>query len=88
MVRNFYFKDRDGQTPLPEDLQNGLIPQHIQTIGELDEYEEANIAEGLIWLDGHNHSEFLKYGFWPTAGMANSHLGSPIAGLKGWRTAS
>jgi fido (protein-threonine AMPylation protein) len=64
MVKNFIFKDRDGQTPLPEELQKGLIPKHIQTVGELDEYEEDNIDEGLAWLDGRDHQEYLKYGFW------------------------
>jgi Fic-DOC domain mobile mystery protein B len=64
MVANFYFKDRDGQTPLPRDLQKGLIPNHIQTIGELDEYEETNIAEGLIWLQNYSEDDYLTYNFW------------------------
>jgi len=44
VVKNFLFKDRDGHTPLPPELQKSLKPTHIQTIGELDEYEEQNIA--------------------------------------------
>jgi len=63
-VKNFYFKDRNGQTPLPDELKRGLIPKHIQTVAELDEYEEANIAEGLNWLERKAHKDFLKYDFW------------------------
>ena len=49
-MSRFLFKDRDGQTPLPPELRKGLKPKNIQTIGDLDEYEEANIFDGLAWL--------------------------------------
>lgn len=62
-MKDFLFKDRDGQTPLPVELQKGLIPKHVQTIGELDEYEEENIAEGLLWL-GNFKGNDLTYSFW------------------------
>lgn len=61
---NFYFKDRDGQTPLPLELQKDLIPKNVQTIGELDEYEEQNIAEGLIWLNSRDNKDCLDFVFW------------------------
>lgn len=64
MVRNFYFKDREGQTPLTEDQYRGLIPSHIQTMADLDEYEEANITKGLVWLDKQKDKNYLKYEFW------------------------
>lgn len=35
----------------------------IQTMGELDEYEEQNIAEGLIWLEDST-DDFMDYMFW------------------------
>lgn len=63
MVKNFLFKDRDGQTPLSPELQKGLKPKQIQTIGELDEYEEQNIAEGLAWLKNYN-GQCTRYEFW------------------------
>lgn len=63
-MKNFYFKDRGGQTPLPSDLQSGLIPKHIQTMGELDEYEEANISIGTNWLESQHKKQYLKYQFW------------------------
>ncbi|MBK9324739.1 MAG: hypothetical protein IPM97_17630 [Bdellovibrionaceae bacterium] len=61
-MSNFLFKDRDGQTPLPSELQSGLKFKHIQNMGELDEYEEKNIAEGLAWLESCNE-EYGTYNF-------------------------
>ena len=40
----------DGQTPLDPDEALGLVPSHIETRGELNEWEQANIAEALDWL--------------------------------------
>ena len=57
------FKSRDGQTPLPPELCKGLKPKNIQTIGDLDEYEEANISEGLVWLVKQQKTVIDKY-FW------------------------
>lgn len=62
-MSDFLFKDRDGQTPLPPELQKGLKPKNVQTVGELDEYEEQNIAEGLVWLESSN-AKSLNYSFW------------------------
>ena len=58
-----FFKDRDGQTPLPLELQSGLKIKTIQTVGELDEHEEANIAKGLSWLL-RQKSDPKNYEFW------------------------
>ena len=38
-----------GATPLDPDETEGLIPDHVVTLGELNELEEANIQEGLDW---------------------------------------
>ncbi|MEK6705459.1 MAG: mobile mystery protein B [Bdellovibrionota bacterium] len=62
-MSNFLFKDRDGRTPLPPELQKGLKPKHIQTVGELDEYEEQNIADGLLWLANQSDAG-ITYNFW------------------------
>lgn len=62
-MSDFLFKDRDGQTPLPPELQQGLKIQTIQTVGELDEYEEDNIAKGLSWL-AKQKADPCKYDFW------------------------
>lgn len=63
MVNHFLFKDRDGQTPLPLELFKGLKIKTIQTVGELDEYEEDNIAKGLLWL-AKQKDDPKKYNFW------------------------
>ena len=65
MVADFLFKARDGQTPLPRELLKGLKIKTIQTIGELDEYEEENIAKGLIWLNKQKKDP-IDYSFWIT----------------------
>ncbi len=62
-MNHFLFKGRDGQTPLPPELEKGLKLKHIQNMGELDEYEEKNIAEGLVWLKKSN-GDCLRYSFW------------------------
>lgn len=40
----------DGATPLDPDEANGLIPGHIVTQGQLNEWEQANILEAEQWL--------------------------------------
>ena len=62
-MSDFLFKDRDGQTPLPPELQKGLKIKTIQTVGELDEYEEDNITKGLSWL-AKQKADPCKYDFW------------------------
>ena len=39
----------DGQTPLDDDEQEGLLITTISTRGELDEFEQLNIEEAIIW---------------------------------------
>lgn len=63
MVNHFLFKDRDGQTKLPEELYRGLKIKTIQTMGELDEWEENNIVKGLLWL-AEQKDDPKKYQFW------------------------
>ena len=64
-MNNFLFKNRNRQTPLPSELQSRLIPKNIQTMSELDEYEEQNIAEALMWLQQITIIH-LDYTFWTT----------------------
>lgn len=40
----------EGQTPLDPDEAEGLIPSHIETRGELNEWEQANIARAVARL--------------------------------------
>jgi Fic-DOC domain mobile mystery protein B len=40
----------DGQTPLDEDEKEGLLIPTISTRGELDEFEQQNIEQALLWV--------------------------------------
>lgn len=42
--------DPDGATPLDPDEREGLRFGHITTRSELNELEQANIQDGLLWL--------------------------------------
>jgi Fic-DOC domain mobile mystery protein B len=41
--------EEDGQTPLDPDEMGGLIPTHLQTRGQLNEWEGMNIEKALKW---------------------------------------
>jgi len=43
--------DAAGNTPLDPDEAAGLIPRHIRTLGELNEWEQANLLEGRRWME-------------------------------------
>lgn len=66
MVERFLFDDRDGRTPLAEDFKKDLIPKHIKLASELDEVEENNIVDGLVWLDDYQ-GESADALFWKKA---------------------
>lgn len=53
------FEDPDGATPLGPDEMRGLKFKHIATRGELDELEQANIQQGLIWLFARKRGDVL-----------------------------
>lgn len=40
----------DGATPLDPDELEGLKFRHVTTRGELDELEQVNVENGLLWL--------------------------------------
>jgi Fic-DOC domain mobile mystery protein B len=40
----------EGQTPLSEEEKEGLLINTITTHGELDEHEQLNIEEAMVWL--------------------------------------
>jgi Fic-DOC domain mobile mystery protein B len=40
----------DGATPLDPDDAEGLIPSHIESRAELNEWEQANIAKAVFWM--------------------------------------
>jgi Fic-DOC domain mobile mystery protein B len=53
----------EGATPLDPDELGGLKFKHITTCGELDELEQANIEEGLLWLSRRRRKDVLTDGF-------------------------
>lgn len=56
----------DGNTPLSEEETDGLLPDHLTTKAELNEFEQANMLEARKWLlsykikNGVAESRFLK----------------------------
>ena len=54
------FDEPDGATPLGPDEMIGLKFRHITTRGELDELEQANIQQGLLWLGRQRGGDILS----------------------------
>ena len=53
-----------GATPLDPDEINSLIPSHITTQNQLNEWEAANILEAETWLFNRtNHGNFITLDF-------------------------
>jgi Fic-DOC domain mobile mystery protein B len=44
----------DGQTPLDEEEKEGLLIPTIATRGELDEFEQQNIEQAVLWTLAHS----------------------------------
>jgi Fic-DOC domain mobile mystery protein B len=52
-----------GATPLDPEEAAGLIPSHITTQGQLNEWELANILQGESWAFSRNHKKLLTREF-------------------------
>ena len=52
-----------GATPLDPDEAAALIPRHIATQGQLDEWEQQNILEGERWAAARRRKEVLDERF-------------------------
>jgi len=57
------FQYAPGATPLDPDETAGLLPTHITTQGELNEWEQTNILEGARWALRQKKREVLDAGF-------------------------
>lgn len=53
----------EGATPLDPDELSGLLHPHVSTRGELNQLEQANITEGLNWLNKQKAPDVLTEGF-------------------------
>ena len=42
----------EGQTPIDEDEREGLLTQTVTTQSELNEFEQKNIEEAMLWVMG------------------------------------
>lgn len=49
----------DGETPLDPDEMEGLRFSHITTRGQLNELEQANIDDGMLWLKRQKNPDIL-----------------------------
>ncbi len=52
-----------GVTPLDPDEAAGLIPSHITTLGQLNEWEAVNILAGEKWAFSRKHNKLLSLQF-------------------------
>lgn len=57
------FVHAPGATPLDADEAQGLIPTHIGTIAQLNEWEQANILHAEGWLFRRKRSDVLTEAF-------------------------
>lgn len=57
------FEYPPGATPLDRDDAAGLIPLHITTQGQLNEWEFQNVAEGRAWAFSRRRRHFLTARF-------------------------
>jgi len=57
------FVEPEGATPLDPDEREGLRFAHITTRAELDELEQANIEQGLAWIQRRRRRDIFDAGF-------------------------
>ncbi len=53
----------DGATPLDPDERQGLLYDHVITRGELDELEQANIEQGIVWAMRQRRADIFDDAF-------------------------
>ncbi len=55
--------DIEGLTPLDPDEVAGLIPEHLLTQGELNDWEQENILRAVRWLKRRRSDDVLSERF-------------------------
>ncbi len=58
-MSSYFFKDRDGSTPIDPEQLEGIKFPHVTTMAELDELEDRNIQEGMNWLNRQKNVQYL-----------------------------
>ena len=61
--KKILFNDRDGHTVLSNSERKGLKLSHISNMAELDEAEQMNMNQGLLWLEQQKNVDFLNETF-------------------------
>lgn len=56
-------EEPDGATPLDPDELDGLKFKHVSMRGELNELEQANVENGLLWLNRRRKGDVLSEEF-------------------------
>ena len=87
----------EGTTPIDPDEAEGLLLTHITTRGELDRWEQDNIAEAMLWLEKTKPKNILNEDFvrnlhrrmfgnvWKWAGQfrkSDKNIGGPWWGVS------
>ena len=62
-MNEIFFNDRDGNTVLSGNELKGLRLSHITRMKELDEAEQININQGLLWLAQQKKGSYLSESF-------------------------
>lgn len=57
------FSEPEGATPITEEQKEDLIPSHIATREQLDEWEARNILEAEEWAFERKHDDVLSVAF-------------------------
>lgn len=52
-----------GATPIDPDELKDLIPDYISTLGELNQLEQSNIADGFVWAGKQDLDDLLSVSF-------------------------
>ena len=55
--------EENGRTPLDPNENNGLIPEHLTTKGELNDWEQENILRAVRWLKRKRSPDVLSEEF-------------------------
>lgn len=62
-MSNFEISYASGATPIDPNELKDLIPDYISTMGELNQLEQSNIADGFVWAGRQDLNDLLSVSF-------------------------
>jgi len=74
----------DGGTPIDPDEARALLPKHVATQAQLNEWEHRNIVEGERWAFGYRRKNILTRQF--TRRLHRKMFGATWRWAGNWRT--